>query len=320
TVPWLVTTGNGRYWIAILLCAGPVVVGLVFLLPVTRSFRLFLAGGLLAAQTFVVLANPPWDSWGMVTWDDAPYFQISVPAPDDSKPPVTYVTMSSNSFSLIAPQFPATARWINISSGMLTARDAKARELLLSSAKRLELLTPSIDGEITSDRQPSPEFRRALNSLMADARLSIDAKQSCVLLKSDGVSAVSTNKRRLSAEAVSQLGFWLCPLSLSADGLTAPAPRIDPRTEAAFERVERMCPRFFPPASGSLRINGGMLRQYPSADMKLYVLDNGDVKYKYWRALNATLIGTVDEVLDGKATINCDRIRGRSGLPWEREI
>jgi len=32
------------------------------------------------------------------------------------------------------------------------------------------------------------------------------------------------------------------------------------------------------------------------------------------------MIGTVDDVVSGKATLDCDKLRGRSGLPWEREI
>src|SRR4051794_31172481 len=48
TVPWLLTSGNGRYWMPVLLSVGPLAVGLVFLLPVTKAFKLFIAGGLVA--------------------------------------------------------------------------------------------------------------------------------------------------------------------------------------------------------------------------------------------------------------------------------
>jgi hypothetical protein len=319
TVPWLATSGNGRYWIAILICAGPLLIGLLALLPATRAFKFFLASALLACQTYVVLENPPWDSWTMTVWQQAPYLHIEVPPSSAAQPPVTYVTLSSNSFSAMAPQFPASVRWVNIASGLATVHDIKARETMLATAQRLELITPSIDGEVTALGQPSPGFRKALDALMASNRLSLK-EEPCTFLKSQGLRAMATKKRELSPEIESQIGFWLCPLQRSATVGAEVATARPARTEAAFERVEQMCPRFFPHRPQSVRINAGMLRQYPHSDMKVYVLDNGDVKYKFWRALNAVRVGTVDEVLNGTATIDCDQIRGRSGLPWQREI
>jgi len=32
------------------------------------------------------------------------------------------------------------------------------------------------------------------------------------------------------------------------------------------------------------------------------------------------LVGKVDDLLAGKSRLDCDKIRGRSGMPWEREI
>ena len=82
-----------------------------------------------------------------------------------------------------------------------------------------------------------------------------------------------------------------------------------------------MCPRFFRAGEGeTLRIPGGALRHYPGSDMKVYVLDNGEVYYKFWRALNPVFVGREDDVLQGRAAVDCDHIRGRSGLPWDREI
>lgn len=320
TVPWLMSSGNGRYWIAMLLCVGPVVVGLVLLLPLTRGLRLLMAGGLLAAQGFVLWDNGPWEVWGMAIWKDPPYFHFAVPRTDPAAPPVTYVTIASNSFSLVAPQFPASARWINLSSGTVTDRDTQSRKDFLAQAARLELLIPSIDGEVTPQRQPSEGFLKALDILMESNRLAIDRSQTCVLIESRGIVAMSTKKRLLSPERMAHLGFWMCPL-LRLPAQAVPTVSLVPaRTEAAFDRVEQMCPRFFPRGHSSVPIQGGVLRQYPRSDMKIYVMDNGQVKYKYWRSINATLIGTVEEVLDGKATLDCDRIRGRSGLPWQREI
>jgi hypothetical protein len=319
TVPWLATSGNGRYWIAMLICAGPLLAGLVFLLPGTRAFKVVLAAALFACQTYVVFENPPWDSWTMTVWKQAPYLDIEIPPSSAAQPPVTYVTLTSNSFSAMAPKFPPTVRWVNISSAAVTAQDVRARETILATAQRLELITPSIDGEVTALGQPSPGFRKALDSLMASNRLSL-TQAPCTFLKSEGLRTMATKKRVVSAEVESQIGFWLCPLQRSAATVESPASVPPDRIQEVFARVEKMCPRFFPPGTGSVRIVGGFLRQYPASDMKVYVLDNGEVRYKFWRALNAVRIGSADEVLQGKAIMDCDRIRGRSGLPWQREI
>lgn len=320
TGPWLVSSGNGRYWIPMLLCVGPVVVGLIWLLPVTRAFRVFLAGGLLAAQAFVVQQNPPWESWGMADWDEPPYYQIALPPAKQGDVPVTYVTASSNSFSLVAPQFPPDTRWINITSPPVGARERKARQLFLASAKKLELLAPTIAGEMTPEGQPSAGYRRAMNMLMASSRLSIDPAKPCTLLRSTGLMTMATKKRVMSEPDMSQIGFWTCPLRLS-DADSPPVRQALPaRTEAAFAAVERMCPRFFPRGAASVPIPGGALRQYSDSDMTLYVMDDGEVRYRYWRALNATLIGSADDVLNGKAALDCNALHGRSGLPWDREI
>jgi hypothetical protein len=54
--------------------------------------------------------------------------------------------------------------------------------------------------------------------------------------------------------------------------------------------------------------------------MKAFVLDNSEVYFRYWRALNGNLVGHVSEILAPGFKVDCSRVNGRSGLPWEREI
>lgn len=65
---------------------------------------------------------------------------------------------------------------------------------------------------------------------------------------------------------------------------------------------------------------GGAVRHYTDSDTRVYMLNDDKILYKYWRALKPVPIGTVSEVMSGSAIVACDKIRGRSGLPWEREI
>jgi hypothetical protein len=91
--------------------------------------------------------------------------------------------------------------------------------------------------------------------------------------------------------------------------------------EAALDKVERTCPRMFRPGEARTSLLATAARRfYPSSDMRLYVFEDGQVAYKYMRALNPVSLGRIDDVLANGFRMDCSQIRGRSGLPWEREI
>lgn len=319
-VPWLATSGNGRYWMPVLLLAGPLAAGLVYLLPFTRAFRFFLAAGLLAAQLFVLHQTSPWGAWNWAVWDRAPYFQVDVPRPETLAQGTTYVTLSTISYSLIAPQFPASSRWLNITSIGGTGRDAVwAQDFLRGAPGPIKLVVPTIKDQFASDGGPAPEVRRSLDSLLGPQRLALEPGAACALLRSGGLSNVQGGGGSSSPEA-RNAGFWLCPLKYPVEAPARETQPPDAETEAVFARVEQTCPKFFTPGGRTTRINGGALRHYAGSDMKLYVLDDGLVVYKYWRALNPVTLGKREDVLSGKARVDCDHVRGRSGLPWDREI
>ena len=92
-VPWLMTSGNGRYFLPGLILVGPVCVGLAWRLPLTRALRLTLAAGMVAVQAFAVQQTAPWQAWTLAQWKEPPYFQVDLP-PEVKAEPATYVTMS----------------------------------------------------------------------------------------------------------------------------------------------------------------------------------------------------------------------------------
>jgi hypothetical protein len=267
-----------------------------------------------------VATNPPWDSWAWLSWEDAPYFQIDAPKALPSAPPTTYVTLSSISYSLIAPMFPAASRWINVTLHGAAGRDATwVQDFLDAAPGPIMLVAPAIEGEVGVDGKPNTQVRHALDLLLGPQRLALDG-DACELVPSRGLAALN-RKRKAERPESERSGFWICPLRYPVAAAPVQAKLASPRTEAAFARIEQLCPRFFPAGnSETLRINGGALRQYAESDMKIYVMDDGTVLYKFWRALNAVRIGTVDGVLGGRDVVDCKNIRGRTGLPWDREI
>lgn len=315
--PWLGTSGNGRYYIPMLLAVGPLCVGLIYLLPLTRSFRIFLALLVLGLQIFVVAQSPPWGAWAWLAWKDAPYFQVDAPqALDKGEKPVTYVTISSISYSLIAPQFPASARWINLSA--VNPMDTVRVQQFIAQANSLVLVVPSIHHQMTNDQQPNGEIRGALDVLLAEQKLALEPDKRCEFLPSKGLEGIAIrNGRQDDSISREKFGFWLCPLRYPVDQPIVKNSAEFLRTEAVFERVEQLCPRFFRPNETITKpIAGGEMRHYGGADTKVYVLDDGLVVYKFWRSLNPVVIGTVEQVLDGAVKIDCSAIRGAS-RPWQ---
>ncbi|MEJ6021469.1 hypothetical protein [Ramlibacter sp. PS4R-6] len=316
--PWLLTSGNGRYFIPILLAAGPLAVGLVLALPLSRRMQLALVAGLLAGQVFVVSERPPWDAWAWSSWGQGNYFQVDVPKADDPRP-VTYVTLSSISYSLIAPQFPPQSRWINVASVGEGRRDtAWGREFIARSPGPIRLLAPTIPGQLDAQGLPIPDVRDALDKLLAPHGLALAGADACTLLRSGGLRSIGTHAGREPPKE--PVGFWQCSLKRQDAVNPVPQEPVSPQALQALAKVEQMCPRFFQHGEGVLRIPHGVVRHYPDSDMKVYVLNDGRVLYKFWRALNPVEIGTVAGLLDGTTKFDCSFIRGRSGLPWNREI
>ena len=321
-VPWLATTGNGRYFIAFLLVVGPLCIGLVQLLPVTRGMRVVLAVGMCLLQAYLLEDVNPWRTWGLLTWAEGPAFPVDVPA-DLRDQPATYVTLSSISYSLIAPRFDPRSRWINISSlrgvGDPSPDEARA-QARLQPPGALRVIFPTVPGGQQGESM-DPALARAIDDLLSSQDLSIESVAACRLLRSAGMAAITARRLDTSPREHMVHGFWLCPLARHAAPGAGHRSPVSASTEKVFARLEAMCPRIFPPGDTvSLRLPAGAVRAYPSSDFKLYVLDNGEVWYKYVRALNPVFLGKPEAILVPGFGMDCNRIKGRSGLPWERGI
>lgn len=321
-VPWLVSSGNGRYFVAGLLVVGPVCVGLAALLPVTKALRLTIALGMVAGQAFAVQQSSPWQAWGLAPWSKAPYFDVELPAEWRAQP-ATIVTMSTISYSLLAPLFHPESRWISLHNAPPPGSnrlDARHTEAFLSKARpgRILLLVPVVPGTLDAERLPNARVTDAINGQLAPYRLAFAQPQSCRFLPSATLAAMGLGEK--TAKQRAQSGFWLCHLArIGADAAPAPATT---RYDAVFRALEQQCPRLFP-AGGDGRSQAlphAEMRSYLSAEMKAYVYDNGEVYYKYYRALNPVLVGNMQDVLAGRARVDCGAIRGRAGLSWDPEI
>ncbi|MBC7604843.1 MAG: hypothetical protein H7255_19575 [Ramlibacter sp.] len=320
-VPWLATSGNGRYFIPFLLLVGPLCVALVYWLPWTRAARMALVAGMLLVQGYVTLDVMPWMSWNLGSWREAPYIDLPLP-PQHRAVPATYVTITSMSYSLIAPQFHPAAHWVNLSAlledDQLSVESRRAHELFAAS-QRLFLVVPSTKF-IDEKGQPEPELVDSIDKQIGAHRLGLQRPAVCELVPSKTMARLALGKlENASPTLVAKVGFWICPLRFPV--APPPAQERDTRLDPVFDTIERSCPRFFPPGTAvTAKIANGSLRNYAGADMKLYIFDDGKVYYKYWRALNPVPIASIADVEKPAFAMDCGSIRGRSGLPWERTL
>lgn len=313
-VPWLSTTGNGRYFTPFLLLLGPLCVGLVRLLPLSASLRFSTVGLLLLVQGVLVWEASPWGTWALLPWRNT-YFQVTAPPAE----PRSYVSLTPISYSLIAPQFPEKSRWMNLSAPVNGPREREYARKWLAEARSLYLVAPSYPSRMVDDEQPSPGVVRVFNRLIAKRGLSIDGSARCEFLRSPGLASMQ-HERSDDPQILATYGFWLCPLRYDpAAERTDSHTEEDRTTDAVFEGVEKLCPRFFPAGeSRTEHVEGAATRHYSTSDTRVYVLDDGEVLYKFWRSLNPVTIGTREDVLAGRARLDCTKIRAptwRSGGP-----
>lgn len=316
-VPWLMTSGNGRYFLAGLLMVGPVCAGLAWRLPVTRALRLTLVAGMVALQAFAVQQSAPWQAWRLAQWKEPPYFQVDLP-PETKAEPATYVTMSVISYSLLIPQFHPRSRWMNLANAPLPGAGAfnseRTAAFLAQAEGKLRLLVPVVPGMLTEALLPDAKVSEVIDSQLEPFGLGFAQPQACRFLHSRSLASMGLREKTDKQRA--QAGFWLCDLR-RVEPSAHPAA-YGRRYDDVFAALERQCPRFLP-ANGdgpSLALASGEVRSYLQAEMKVYVYDDGQVLYKYFRDLNPVFVGKAQDILAGRTVMDCTAVR--AALPWGR--
>jgi hypothetical protein len=334
-VVWLATSGNGRYFMPFLVLVGPLCIALAARLPGTPPMRAFAVSLALVAQGFALAQNSPWtpvDKWEWVPWKEAPYFQVDT-RPVQADENVTYVTVSNLSFALVAPQFPASSRWVNLSSfdgyqNLDNIRHYKpVADMLRHGEGRLRLLQRAqVNAMDPRTLQPSAAALDTINSSLATHRLKVPGPQACQLLRSRSLTlltAVTSDVVGLEKEEITgRAGFWACSLvRLQQQPARAEASAVQLRANKIFAKIEAACPRFFPPGQEEASpINGGtVVRYYGGTDTVLMLAPDDELYMKYLRTVNPQLLGRGEDVLKPGFRLDCN-FRGRAGLPWEREI
>ena len=315
SVFWLSTTGNGRYFMPLLVCAGPISIGLTCALPLTRALKGTLALVLLTGQIFVLSQQPPWNTWTYLHWKDGPYFEVNLGPEETRGPATTYATLSLITYSLIAPQFARESRWVSVTTAASERDRRMTDDFLRESASRgpMRVMAPSLPWASLPDGRPTQGAIDAMEELLTPRNLHISGD--CRYLGSPALVMKAQREHGAYSDESPPPGFWSCPIAYEH---RPPDPHrlLQPpdAVRRVFLRLAEMCPRFFPVnESGILRLRDAWLRHYGNSETRVYVLDRGEVWYKFWRSMNPVLVGSVGDLLTGNVTIDCAAIRGSDG-------
>lgn len=334
---WLTTGGNGRYFMAILLLVGPVLVAVWHALPVKAATRWMMMVVFAAMQLTAIQANPPWapfDSLEWVRWKGGAYFDLNTSAVAQDHG-VTYVTLPGQSNALVAPLFPADSHWINMTSfqGQDFVRNPRAvvveAKRRLQQARDLRLLVRSQPRQANSDDGlPDEVARKVLNAHLTPFGMKLSMRAPCKLLPSMTLASMTSLVSSDTPAKVSWLkahaGYWVCPLDWApqAGPFIQSGQSISAKADEAVRKVESLCPRLFPPGQSVYRrTEYGYERSYAESDANMaYVEAEGGIYVKMFRALNPQYVGTVDVILRPDFRLDCGGFVGREGMSWHRRI
>lgn len=313
---WSYVSGNGRYFLPGLLFVGPLIVALIAATKVTRSMRWTLLGFVLVGQAAVVatmyvpspLANLKWIDTNVLGLPDSPL----------RNEPAVFTAVGGNSQSALATRFHPESRWIALmghySVGPVGVEHDRLLDAVASSMKKYVIAEGAREPPEKREKA-AQELRTWLTRLLAAKGLKL-VDEPCQFLERR-LNAARPSNGLINLE---EPGRWFCRFETEADRTVHTSAATVPQLHRdAFTVVERMCPRFFPPAGGQdYRGDGVSFRVYPGTDTQLRARDDGSVAYRYQLTLNATFVGTTTQILAGTASISCDKLDGRYQLPWNR--
>jgi len=310
---WTFVIGNARYFAFGLLLVGPLLVMTWRRLPGTRAFRLSVLLLVCASQAYVVHSSYMPNAWGIARWAAPPGLSL-----EDSplrRRPAVFLTVTTISYSALVPLFHPGSRWANVSGQIdLTPERPEFRRVqeLVASGLPPYIVAPILPKFMDANGQPSAEVREYYGRVMAPWGLA-PSSESCSALR----STLPTGEVEPRPGGPARRGFWLCPLTPVPAMSASQVSPVDTKAQAIFARVEAACPRYFPSGAGTDRaVDGVSIRHYVDSDMRLY-LDGDRVLFRYFRAINPTLVGSADDVLAGRFSIPCDKVPGRYRFPWE---
>ncbi|TAG65733.1 MAG: hypothetical protein EAZ24_16605 [Burkholderiales bacterium] len=313
---WSYISGNGRYFLPGLVLVGPLAIALAIAIKVTTAMRWAVVGFVLIGQFSVVTAMYVPNPLTNLKWTTGNV--VGLPESFLRNEPAVFTVIGGNSHSALVPSFHPESRWIallgNYTPPVGSSEQKRVQEALASSLKKYVIADGALE-PLEKRAEAHLQLRSWLNTRLRPLGLGL-SEEPCHFL----ARAELQTSRQPTPINLETPGRWICRFETARLSIvnekTYEVPKVH---RAAFDTIEAMCPRFFPPGGGQdHRGDGVSFRVYPGSDTQLRARDNGVIVYRYQQALNPTLIGPVEKVAAGDATMNCKKLDGRYQLPWNR--
>lgn len=314
---WTFVSGNGRYFMWALVAVGPLVVVAARRLPATRAMRNTVIIGALVVQGIAVSMTYQPNLWGLRMWREGPALALARTPLQDK--PAIFLTIGFISYSILVPQMHPQSRWANITGQREIVPgvfEYPRLQALLNSPLPKYVMFNAAELARGPGHRPLPEAARAMQHIMRQQNLRPLQEECEYVGAPGGVPGAPSDRPR------PEDGFWFCAVEpMQAGGAAEAPPPVAPELDDIFEKVEEQCPRFLPKGSARSRLStdGVVVRHYTHSDTTVYINEAGDVYFKYFRALNPSVIGEVHEVRQGHLTLDCARLPGRYVPPWDRD-
>lgn len=326
---WVATTGNGRYFMSGMILIGVLLVAAISRIPLDFGRRVLILFLVFALQWLAVAQNSPWarfDSYEWVPWREASYFEME--SSDLGRyDGAVMVTLQAQTFSAIAPIFPHSVRWVNLSVfegadlGHASSRFGKV-DRILRGGGRVYVMQRTLPSEADESGIPSTYAISEMGRALRRYGIVLRGRQSCGFLHSPTIERMtllaSTKQGGESNNLLKRAGFWLCEASYSGwvneDRMETAETK---RVVKMFSDLEAACPRLFPPGQVGVRPHSaGFMRIYSASDSGVvFERETQSFHVKYERSLNPQRIGTHEDVMRMKQTGCAVKFIGR-GSPW----
>lgn len=310
-VIWLSSSGNGRYFLPMVLVGSSLLVAAIVIGFESRAVqhkrsRIALASvvALIAFQS-IASAQPRWTQlpWG------ASWFDVHVPEVLKVTPAL-FLSTDVLSASFLAPTLHPESGLMNVSGayplGPDGAGSSRAVRLIKAAGEKGELRSLSMVGNVIERGKPSSFRPESVDRVLRRFDLAVDPT-SCETIETAG-SMLRVEIRSDDAEPqppLDRLWFASCRLS-PAPGASAIDEQARRRIDTVFDRIEGQCPRLFSPR-GLLTEGSGKSwrRSYINSDVIL--LSQGDsVRMLHpYRSADLIELGSVDAWLRAPQALNC---------------
>lgn len=301
---WMATSGNGRYFMPVLVIAAPVLVALIDSLFGATRAHLPVLLSVLAVQGVQTVVGAD------LRWNPNPWRQqwidVRAPAALVTRPHL-YLSIDMQSSSFLAPFVHPQSGFVNVGGqyaiGPGTPGFDRLQRLLMERGDGEIVLLMAAREDASDVTHPMLAPDNPLFRSVARFGLESDGRSCEVVEVGDVLGGVSQHKDRTQTppkRSDSGSALWVCSLRRASTTFNPPKS-----IERVFNMIEQACPqRFAPGHQLTVPSYNTWMRTYVGSDVMLWA-GNDHLWYRPWNGGEPIPLGTIDAWLSGHGQIDC---------------